>query len=171
MQFTRIDTLFAAKAISKEIDRRVKKLEDEVKAAFVDEYKSGGSDRKRSRIFGNKAGYLTIKEGKPSERVTKFQLVDVQEATDWMDAAKPDTDSFAQDNLELFCKWWFEHTGECPDGCTVINYDSEPGEPTAILTVKEKEVLPILVENGELPGEVNQLLFGEANQRMLGDGE
>ena len=163
MQPTRIDNLFAAKAVGKEIDRRVKELEDEVKAEAIAEYKNGGSDRKRSRIFGNKAGYLTIKEGKPSERVTRFQLVDVQEATDWMDATKPDTDSFAQDNLELFCKWWFEHTGECPDGCTVITYDTEPGEPTAILSVKEKVVLPMLMENGEL--------FGEVNQMLLGDGE
>ena len=161
MQPTAIDNLFAAKAVSKEIDKRVKELEDEVKAEAIADYKSGGSDRKRSRIFGNKAGYLTIKEGKPSERVTRFQLVDVQEATDWMDGAKPDTDSFAQDNLELFCKWWFERTGECPDGCTVIAYETEPGEPTAILSVKEKVVLPMLMENGELFGEVNQLLLGD----------
>ena len=161
MQPTKVDNLVAAKAVVKEVDRRIKRFEDEVKAEFIEEYKNGGADRKRSRIFGNKAGYLTIKEGKPSERVTKFQLIDVQEATDWMDEAKPDTDSFAQDNLEQYCQWWFERTGECPDGCTVITYDTEPGEPTAILSVKEKVVLPILMENRELFGEVNQLLLGD----------
>lgn len=161
MQPTKVDNLVAAKAVVKEVDRRIKRFEDEVKAEFIEEYKNGGADRKRSRIFGNKAGYLTIKEGKPSERVTKFQLVDVQEATDWMDEAKPDTDSFAQDNLEQYCQWWFERTGECPDGCTVITYDTEPGEPTAILSVKEKVVLPMLMENRELFGEVNQLLLGD----------
>lgn len=161
MQPTKVDNLVAAKAVVKEVDRRIKRFEDEVKAEFIEEYKNGGADRKRSRIFGNKAGYLTIKEGKPSERVTKFQLVDVQEATDWMDATKPDTDSFAQDNLEQYCQWWFERTGECPDGCTVITYDTEPGEPTAILSVKEKVVLPMLMENRELFGEVNQLLLGD----------
>lgn len=161
MQPTKVDNLVAAKAVVKEVDRRIKRFEDEVKAEFIEEYKNGGADRKRSRIFGNKAGYLTIKEGKPSERVTKFQLVDVQEATDWMDEAKPDTDSFAQDNLEQYCQWWFERTGECPDGCTVIPYDTEPGEPTAILSVNEKVVLPMLMENRELFGEVNQLLLGD----------
>ena len=161
MQPTKVDNLVAAKAVVKEVDRRIKRFEDEVKAEFIEEYKNGGADRKRSRIFGNKAGYLTIKEGKPSEHVTRFQLVDVQEATDWMDEAKPDTDSFAQDNLEQYCQWWFERTGECPDGCTVITYDTEPGEPTAILSVKEKVVLPMLMENKELFGEVNQLLLGD----------
>lgn len=163
MQPTEFDYLVMARTAARKIDKRVKSIEDEQKAIFIDSYKENGTDRKRSLLFGKEAGCLYIREGKPSERVTKFQLVDAQEATDWMDETKPETDSFAQDNLELFCKWWFERTGECPDGCTVITYDTEPGEPTAVLRVNDDVVLQALMENREL--------FGEVNQRLLGDGE
>lgn len=161
MEPTKMDYLAAAKAVSKEINSRVKALEDECKAEFLAEYKATGTDRKRFPLFGNKAGYMGIREGKPSEKVTRFQMVDPQEVIDWMDENRPETDSFAQDNLAQFAQWWFEHTGECPDGCTVVTYDSEPGEPTVTLTVKEKVVIPMLAENNLLAGEVNRLLLGD----------
>lgn len=161
---TKLDMLFAAKAVSKEINNRVGKLEAEVKEEMLEEYLENGNDRKRSPLFGKGAGYLGVQEGKPSEKVTKFQVVDPQAVIDWMDEQRPDTDCFAQDNLELFAKWHFEHTGECPDGCTVITYDSEPGKPIVKLMVKEKVVLPMLQENMALSGEVNELLLGDGGE-------
>lgn len=157
---TNVDLLFAAKAVSKEINSRVKALEDEVKAEFLEEYERDGTDRKRSPMFGKEAGWLTMKEGKPSEHVTRFQVDDPQKVIDWMDRERPETDSFAQDNLEMFAKWWFEHTGEKPDGCSLFEYDTEPGQPTPALTVKEKVVLPLLKDNA-LSGHVNELLLGD----------
>jgi len=158
---TKLDVLFAAKAAGKEINNRIKALEDEVKAEFMEEYEQGGTDRKRSTVFGKEAGYLTMKEGKPSEHVTRFQVDDPQKVVDWMDYVKPETDSFASDNLEMFAKWWFEHTGEMPDGCTLFEYDTEPTKPTPMLSVKEKVVIPMLKANNVLSGEVNQLLLGD----------
>lgn len=163
MEPTKIDLLFAAKAVSKEINSRVKALEDEVKAEFVEEYEKHGTDRKRSPMFGAKAGYLTMKDGSASERVTRFQLVNQDEFVDWMDENRPETDSFAQANMAQFAEHWFRMTGECPDGCTVVSYDTEPGSPTPCLTVKEKVVLPMLSGNNLLSGEVNQLLLGEGD--------
>ena len=163
MEPTKLDILFAAKAVSKEIGNRVKALEDEVKAEFVEEYETNGTDRKRSPMFGSKAGCLTMKEGAKSERVRRFQMNDAQKVIEWMDEQRPDTDCFASDNLAQFAEWWFRQTGECPDGCTVIEYDSEPGKPTPVLQVKEKVVLPMLAEDNLLSGEVNQLLLGEAD--------
>lgn len=159
---SKLDTLFAAKAVSKEINRRVRALEEECKSDFVEEYRRNGTDRMRSAVFGKEAGWLTMKDGRPSEHVTVFQMVDEREVIEWMDEARPETDGFATDNLAQFCQWWFEHTGECPDGCTVISYDTEPTEPTPVLVVKEAKVLPKLKGNA-LAGEVNQLLLGEAD--------
>ena len=174
---TKFDLLVAAKATEKEFSKRVKRLEDECKAEFVEEYRTNGSDRKRSTVFDSKAAWMTMKGGKPSEHVTRFQLNDYQEAVDWMDETRPETDSFAQDNLERFCEWWFFHTGECPDGCTVIEYESEPVEPTPALTVKETAVLDELKKekNAALSGAVTKFLLEDKDvewksvQLLLGD--
>jgi len=166
---TKIDALFAAKAVGKEINGRIKALEDEVKADALEQYERDGTDRQRSHLFGNKAGYLTIKEGKPSEHVERFTVTDVQALIDWYEESKPEIECFVADNIEEFAKWHFENTGECPEGCSFIQYESEPGQPTPVLTVKEKVVLPILAENRELSESVaNMLLSG--GSLMLGDG-
>jgi len=158
---TKFDVLVAAKATEKEFAKRVKALEDECKEEFMERYRADGTDRMRSTVFDPKAAWMTLRGGRPSERVRRFQLNDPQAAIDWMDAARPETDGFAQDNLERFCEWWFMQTGECPDGCTVLEYDSEPVEPTPALTVKEAKVLPALKANAALLGEVNTLLLEE----------
>ena len=162
---TKFDVLVAAKATEKEFAKRVKALETECKAEFVENFKATGNDRMRSTVFDGKAAWMTMKGGKPSEHVVKFQMTDPQEVIEWMDENRPETDSFAQDNLAQFAEWWFVHTGECPDGCTVIEYESEPVEPVPALTVKEAMVLPALQENPNLLGEVNTLLLGDGDEQ------
>ena len=161
---TKLDMLFAAKAVSKEIDARVKALEKECRTEMLAEYLESGNDRKRSPMFCKEAGYLGVQEGKPSEHVIRFQLNDLDAFTDWMDKTKPETDTFAQANMAQFAEFWFNQTGECPEGCTIINYETEPGEPIVKLIVKEKIILPMLQENIALSGEVNQLLLGDGNE-------
>ena len=174
---TKFDVLVAAKATEKEFSKRVKALENECKEEFVANYKATGNDRKRPTAFDSKAAWMTMKGGKPSEHVVKFQMYDAGEMTDWMDENKPDTDSFAQANLAEFALWWFETTGECPDGCTVVEYDSEPVDPTPALTVKEASVLADLKENAALSGVVARFLLEDEDmarrdmQLLLGDGD
>ena len=157
---TKFDVLVAAKAMEKEISKRVKELESECKAEFKERFKADGTDRMRSTVFDPKAAYMTMRGGKPSETVTRFQMNDAQAVIDWMDEARPDTDSFATDNLAQFAQWWFEHTGECPDGCTVMTYETEPTEPTPALVVKEAAILPALLTE-------QQGILKEANVLML----
>ena len=158
------EVLVAAKAKEKDFSKRVKRLEEKVKADFMADYRANGTDRKRSTVFDPKAAWLTMKGGKPSERVTRFQLVDPDAFTDWMDENRPETDTFAQANMAQFAEFWFHQTGECPDGCTVIEYDSEPVEPTPALTVKEDKVLKALDENPNLLAEVRQFMLGDGNE-------
>lgn len=161
---TKFDVLVAAKATEKEFAKRVKALETECKDEFMERYRADGTDRMRSTVFDPKAAWMTMKGGKPSERVDRFQLNDQDAAIEWMDETRPETDSFATANLEEFCRHWFYSTGECPDGCSVITYDSEPVEPTPCLYVKEAKVLPALQANPHLLGEVNTLLLMEGDQ-------
>lgn len=162
MEPTKIDRLFAMKAVSKEIDAEVKSLESECKGELLDRYLEDGTDRLRSPYFGKDAGYLGISEGKAKEATVREFVSDPQKVVDWMDETHPETDGFAQDNIELFCSWWFAQTGEEIPGFERIEYAPEPGRPTARLVVKEKVVLPILKQSGMLEGSVRFL---------LGDGE
>ena len=62
-------------------------LEKECKEELLREYRENGNDRKRSPMFGKEAGYIGIQQGRPSEHVTRFQLVDPDAFVDWMDEA------------------------------------------------------------------------------------
>lgn len=168
MAITEADRLFAEEAVLKEVNRRHKENVDALKARAIEDYKQGRGGQVRSPLFGNKAGYITVKEGKPSETVREFQMVDAQAVTDWMDETRPDTDCFAADNLALFCEWWFAHTGEVPEGCTVIEYETVAKEPSATFAVKEKEIIPKLLQDSELRA---QLFGGAEIARLLEGGE
>lgn len=156
------EMLYAAKAVMKELDSEYKRLERECKEELLDEYRRDGTDRKRSQLFGGKNAYMSVVEGKPSETAERFDVVDSQELADWMDRTRPDTDSFAAANLAQFAEWYFRETGEVPDGCRLLTYQTEPKEPTVRLMVKEDAVIPILRESGMLQG---------GFQLLLGDGE
>ena len=165
------DELFAVKSAAKKIAARANAFEQAAKAQMLDEYRTNGNDRKRSPLFGKEAGYLGVQEGKPSEHVTKFQLADPDAFVDWMDEAKPETDTFAIANMADFAEFWFHQTGECPDGCTVIEYDSEPGDPIVKLVVKEDVVLEKMrTQEGMADNVMNYLLGTGETTLMLGDG-
>lgn len=159
---SKYERLYAAKAIMKEMDGEYKKLERECKEELLSEYREDGTDRKRSTLFGGKNAYMSVVEGKPSETAERFDVVDMQSLVDWMDETRPDTDPFAADNLAQFAEWYFRETGEVPDGCRLLTYQTEPKEPTVRLVVKEDAVIPILRESGMLQG---------GFQLLLGDGE
>lgn len=165
---SKVDLLFAAKAVSKEMAARVRALEDECKAELADDYMRDGTDRRRSPLFGDGAGWLSVvkRDPEPARRERRFQLTDPQAAIDWMEEARPDTDTFASENLEAFARWHFEATGELPGGCDLVEYEV-PAVPAGVksvtLTVKEKVVLP------QLAGDA--ALLGEARRLLLGDGE
>ena len=163
---TKFDVLVAAKATEKEFSKRVKALESACKSEFMERYRMDGTDRMRSTVFDQKAAWMTLKGGKPSEHVTRFQVNDLDKVVDWMDAQRPETDSFATDNIAQFAQWWFEHMGELPDGCELFEYDTEPTEPTPALTVKEAMVLPAL---RDMPQHTNvtQALLLEDGERVL----
>lgn len=173
------EVLYAAKAAEKEIGKRVKALETECKREVLDAYGRDGIDRKRSTVFGSKNAYITVQEGKPSEEAERFDVIDIQALTDWMDETRPDTDCFAADNLAAFAEWHFRSTGEMPDGCRLLRYRTEEKPPIAKLIVKDEPVLEAVSGNPELSSEVGRFLLGDADnpllggasQLMLGDGD
>lgn len=162
MEITKIDRLFAAKAVLKEAEKKVKELEAECKDELLSEYMQGGTDRKRSPFFGKESGYMGVTDGKKSEVAYRTYIADEEQVLDWMDDEHPDCEGFARMYLEKFCEWWLESTGECIPGFVMLEYETEPTKPSVRLVVKEKVVIDKLRESGELDG---------IGQYLLGDGE
>ena len=162
MEPTKLDQLFAAKAVLKDAGKKVAELEDECKAELLRKYGEDGTDRMRSPFFGTESGYMGVTAGKGSEREVRMYVADANEVLDWMDEQHPDCEGFARDYIEEFCKWWFVHTGEDIPGFNRIEYMTEPGKPTVRLYVKEKVVLDKLKNANLLEG---------VGQFLLGDGE
>ena len=162
MEITKIDRLFAAKALIKTLQKEVDALESECKGELLEQYlEDGETTQKRSRFFGNKAGCLSISQGEPKKEVREY-VADRDEVMEWFAEEKPDTTWYAKTHLDDFCSWWLRETGEAIPGFNRIEYIADPGMPTAKLTVREKVVMPILREQGMLEGSVRFL---------LGDGE
>ena len=101
-----------------------------VKERFLEMTEGMDKAQKYSDVFGELCSLSKVK-GKPSEKAVRCSLVEPEEALEWVDEQEPSTLGFALDNLEGFCKWHFEHTGECPPGFTVITYDTIPKPPSA----------------------------------------
>lgn len=160
---TKLDRLFAAKALLKKFEAEVKVLEAECKGDLLEQYeKDGMTTQQRSRFFGTKAGCLSLTPNDTPKREIREYIADVDEVLDWMDETDPDVYGFVRENLEEFCKYHFAKTGEMIPGFNRIEYVCGAGAPVIKLTVKEKVVLPILRESGLLEGSV---------QYLLGDGE
>ena len=160
MEPTKLDRLFAAKAVLKEAQKKVSDLEAECKQELLEEYETSGNDRKRSPMFGKDAGYLGIQIGEKKRDVREY-VADRAAVEKWLKEAKPDFDDFAMDNLDTFCSWWFMQTGEAIPGFERIEVVT-PATPVPKLVVKEKVVIPMLREANILDG---------IGQYLLGDGE
>lgn len=160
MEPTKIDRLFAAKAVLKEAQKRVSELEAECKEELLEEYSTTGNDRKRSPMFGNEAGYLVIEQHEKKREVREY-VADHGKVNAWLREAKPDYEEFAKDNLDVFCSWWLKTTGEAIPGFERIEIVT-PATYIPKLTVKEKVVIPMLREANILEG---------VGRYLLGDGE
>lgn len=162
---TLTDRYFAAKAIAKEVDSRVKELEEEVKAQAVADYKEGRGGQVRSPFFGKDAGYVTVIEGTPDREYKSLEVIDGEELANWMEEKDLDLDfmRFALEHASDFAKWYFDRTGEKPDGCDLLPHTVKGKEPTARATVKKDVVFRVLEEKRP------ELMKGV--ELLLGDGE
>jgi len=167
MEATSIDILFAKKAVVKKLQADLKAEEDAAKEAAIDDWKAGKGGQVRSPLFGNKAGYITVKEGADPRTVEEFHVVDRDALYEWFDREDLETDGFAYDYIDEFAEWHLKATGECPDGCTAVRYETEKGEPTAAFTVKEKVVIERILSDES----VRQALAGSVPLMLEGGGD
>ena len=166
MEPTKIDKLFALKAVKKKIDEEYKLLEGECREELLEAYARDGVDRKISPFFGLDAGKFSIKRsgGKDAETVRDFELADDEKLAEWLESNHDAALRYAMLNAKDFARYWVNWSGEVPDGMEMTETHVEATPPTLsaqIFNFKDDVVL------GKLGGNV----LDGVNELLLGDGE
>lgn len=165
MEVTKIDKLFALKAVKKKVDEEYKLLEGECREELLEAYGKDGVDRKSSPFFGPEAGKFSIKRtgGKDAETVREFEMVDDEKLADWLEANKGAALRYALLNAKDFAAYWVNWSGEIPDGMEMTETHVEATPPT--LSAQVYSFKPDVVL-GKLGGNV----LDGVNELLLGDG-
>ena len=164
---TKLDKLFALKALEQKIVEERKLIEYECRDELLEAYRNDGTDRRTSPYFGPEAGKFSIKryKAKPDKKVVEFDLTDDAAFAEWLDKNTDHVIGHLILNYRSFVGAYFEGTGELPDGITITEH-VEPGEPerltAQVYSFKADLVLEKLGENF-LEG-ANQLLLSDGNE-------
>lgn len=167
MELDKKEMLYFATAYKKKVDKEWKALKAECDAEFLDEYRESGNTQKRSLFFGKGAGtyYIPIKEAQPPEEIANYEVSDDEKLAEWLDANPDAATRYALLNAQDFARFWFNFTGECPEGIKRGSYTTDgvpetPGTPT--MKVKEDVVFEKMQEMGLL-AEGTRLFLGGAD--------
>ena len=165
MKPTKIDKLFALKAVKKKIDEEYKLLEGECREELLEAYGKDGTDRKTSPFFGPDAGKFSIKRtgGKDAETVRDFELADDEKLAEWLEANPDAALRYAMLNAKDFARYWVNWSGEVPDGMemTETHVEAQPAALSAqVYSFKSEVVMDKLGGN----------MFEKVNELLLGDG-
>lgn len=148
-----LDLLALKKAALSRLESGVKAEEGRVKDAFMMLTEGMDSAKADSATFGSKA-YINRAKGRPGGgRSTRFTAYDEDACVRWVDEHQDRCLDFCHEYPVKFCEWWFESTGELPDGCDAMVIE-DPGRPAyARITVKGDDVLSMWADAGmELSG-------------------
>lgn len=164
MEVTKIDKLFALKAVKNKVDEEYKLLEGECREELLEAYGKDGVDRKSSPFFGPEAGKFSIKltGGKDAETVREFEMADDEKLADWLEENKGAALRYAMLNAKDFASYWVSWSGELPDGMEMTETHVEATPPTLsaqVYSFKPDVVLDKL--GGNVLDGVNELLLGE----------
>jgi len=114
-----------------------------------------------STLFGPEAGNLKYSKVR-EKKVTEFNVIDECDLFEWIGDNPGATKLYARENKVAFAEWWFEQTGEVPDGVSRVEYV----EPAKVGPAKLYKFDPDVVEAKF----GNNVLLG-ANELLLGDGD
>lgn len=166
MEPTKIDKLFALKALKKKVDEEYKLLEGECREDLLEAYAQDGTDRKVSPFFGAEAGKFSIKRSGGSEASTEdeFALDDDEALAEWLEANQGAAIRYAMLNAADFGAYWLHWSGEVPDGISLKRVEVPAQPPTLsaqVYSFKPEVVIDKL--GGNLLAGANALLLGEVD--------
>lgn len=165
MEPTKLDRLFALKAVEKRAGEERKLLECECRDELLEAYRADGTDRRASPFFGPEAGKFSVKrvKAKPASEAVGYSVSDEGALDAWLAANAGSAVAYVRAHAAEFARAHFEGTGELPDGIGRDVYASE-GEPERVTAqlygFKPDVVLAKLAEGGGFLERANRLLLG-----------
>lgn len=160
---TPIDRYYAAECIKREVD----KVHKEAKAAAIDYLDAAREEGRTSLIstyFGEDAG--EYKRGKTrAKTVIEYGVSGMGGFDDWCADNPQALHLFAMNHAEQFGQWWFEHTGELPDGISRVDTEEPPHLKAPQIYRYDHELIKAkLAEGGNLLEGANKLLLGDGDE-------
>ena len=164
----KIDALFALCWLKKKVDAAYKNAETEA-AIYLDEAREEGKTALVSTYFGEEAG--EYKRGKTrKKRVTEYHVLDMRDLLEWLTGNIDAARSYACNNAIAFAQYWFDNTGEVPDGISRVEYDDLPKLKKPEIYRYNQEAIESKVLSEGLPRVLAQTVGGD-NVLLLGDGD
>lgn len=131
MQFedmNEVQQLAVLQTLYNAIGERVSTKNPDSLRAFVDEkyrelYEQIGSKSFDVKLGGEVVGTYSIRfsKEKPSEERKVFEVTDTLGLAEWLDKVDQETIThYVALNLERFAEFYFNETGELPDGCAMV---------------------------------------------------
>ena len=157
-----IDRYVGIKAIQGVVSAKLKEAELDAQDYFSEQEREGIKSL-QSVAFGDCGGEYHRGKTK-AKTVIEWNNTDWQEFSDWLDENSMQLNNFLFQNYKGFCEWWFERTGEVPDGISRVEY-TEPSKQTApkLYRFDQQGVIDKITESGGF--------FDGANRLLLGDGD
>lgn len=155
-----IDEYVGLRALKGAVDAKYKEAEANASDFFAENEKQGISAI-TSPMFGDAGG--EFKRGKTKAKtVVEWNNTDWEDFDSWLDDNSAQLSAYLFQNYKPFCEWWFERTGEVPDGISRVEY-TEPSKPTApkLYRFDQQGVLDVISDGGNLFEKANALLLGE----------
>lgn len=165
---TKIDKLFALKAVEKKAEEERKLLEYECRDELIEAFNADGTDRRTSPFFGVDAGKFSLKrfKAKPAKKELAFSLSDDELFAEWLEDNKGAAIEYAKRHVDDFAEWHFRGSGEVADGIEMTETEV-PGQPerltAQVYSFKPDVVLSKLAENGNFLEGANRLLLGDGD--------
>ena len=163
---SKIDKLFALKAVEQKVKEERELLEYECRDELLEAYAKDGTDRRTSTFFGPDAGKFSIKrfKAKPGKTVTEYNLADDEAFADWLADNPSAASRFAKLHAADLAEWWFDANGELTDGVSRVEYEEE-GTPERVTAQVYSFKPDVVIERlgGNLLEGANRLMLGESD--------
>ena len=157
-----VDRLIAAKWVKDKVDAAYKEAEIAASSELAELCGENGTTEIACLTFPGAGTYKYSQTRRKT--VVEWNLADQEELNAWLQSNKQAAIAYAFSAGSDFAKWWFERTGELPDGVARVEYEEPAKAGPPKLYKYDAEVVGDAFERmgGWLEG-ANRLLLGDAS--------
>ena len=163
---TAIDRYMGLEWLKKEVDAAHKRAKADAEEELAAKTREDGVLEIASKVFGVDAGTYHYSNTR-KKAVVEYNLTDKAELLVWLMSNGGAVTDYALEDPQAFAQWWFERTGEIPDGTARVEYEEPAKRGPAKLYGFDAKVVEAHVNPKVL--EIVHALDGSG--LMLGDGD